>query len=86
VADKYLALKWFTAAAEQGDGPAAENLADMYKKEGSKINPLMLIQLPDNKAGITSKKEEVIKILEKKGLTEKNGCINCSENIYLIKK
>ena len=48
-------------------------LVKMYKKEGSKINPLMLIQLPDNKAGITSKKEEIVKILEKKGLTEKNG-------------
>ncbi len=48
-------------------------LLKMYKKEGSKINPLMLIQLPDNKAGLTSKKEEIVKILEKKGLTEKNG-------------
>jgi type III restriction enzyme len=48
-------------------------LLKMYKKEGSKINPLMLIQLPDNKAGIISKKEEIVKILEKKGITEKNG-------------
>ncbi|MEK7120834.1 MAG: DEAD/DEAH box helicase family protein, partial [Patescibacteria group bacterium] len=48
-------------------------LAKMYKKEGSKINPLMLIQLPDNKSGLVSKKEEVIKILDKKGITEKNG-------------
>jgi len=48
-------------------------LVKMYKKEGSKINPLMLIQLPDNRAGLTSKKEEVVKILDKKGITEKNG-------------
>jgi len=47
-------------------------LSKMYQKEGSKINPLMLIQLPDNKAGLTSKKEEVIKILDKNGITEKN--------------
>jgi len=47
-------------------------LAKMYKKEGTKIIPLMLIQLPDNKAGLTSKKEEIIKILDKKGITEKN--------------
>ena len=50
-----------------------EGLAKMYKKEGSKINPLMLIQLPDNRAGLTSKKEEVVKILDKKRITEKNG-------------
>lgn len=50
-----------------------EELVKMYKKEGSKINPLMLIQLPDNKAGLVGKKEEVVKILDKKGITEKNG-------------
>jgi len=50
-----------------------EELVKMYKKEKAKINPLMLIQLPDNRAGLTSKKEEVIKILDKKGITEKNG-------------
>ncbi|OGZ94508.1 MAG: hypothetical protein A2528_03360, partial [Candidatus Staskawiczbacteria bacterium RIFOXYD2_FULL_37_9] len=50
-----------------------EELAKMYKKEGSKINPLMLIQLPDNKAGLISKQEGVIKILGKKRITEKNG-------------
>ncbi len=48
-------------------------LVKMYKKEGSKINPLVLIQLPDNRSGLMSKKEEVIKILDKKGVTEKNG-------------
>src|SRR3989339_889306 len=50
-----------------------EELLKMYKKEGSKINPLMLIQLPDNRAGLISKKEDVIKILGKKRITEKNG-------------
>ncbi|KKQ00894.1 MAG: hypothetical protein UW53_C0015G0020 [Candidatus Giovannonibacteria bacterium GW2011_GWA1_44_25] len=48
-------------------------LARMYKKVGSNINPLMLIQLPDNKSNLISKKEDVIKILEKQGITEKNG-------------
>src|SRR5579863_1247365 len=48
-------------------------LAKMYAKEKAKINPLMLIQLPDNKAGLISKKEEIIKILGKQGITEKNG-------------
>ena len=50
-----------------------EELVKMYKKEGSKINPLMLIQLPDNKSNLISKKEDVVKILEKNGITEKNG-------------
>src|SRR3989344_5703430 len=52
-----------------------EELIKMYKREKARINPLMLIQLPDNKAGLTSKKEEVIKILDKRGITEKNGKI-----------
>lgn len=50
-----------------------ESLLKMYKREGAKINPLILIQLPDNKAGLISKKEGVDKILESKGITEKNG-------------
>lgn len=50
-----------------------EELVKMYKKEKARINPLMLVQLPDNKAGLTSKKEEVIKILDKQGITEKNN-------------
>lgn len=50
-----------------------EETVKMYKKEGSKINPLMLIQLPNDSKTLLSKKEEVIKILEKKGITEKNG-------------
>jgi type III restriction enzyme len=50
-----------------------EELAKMYKKEKAKINPLMLIQLPDNRAGLIDKKDEVVKILSKQGITEKNG-------------
>jgi len=48
-------------------------LAKMYKREGSKINPLMLIQLPDNKSGLISKKEEIVKILDRKNIAEKNN-------------
>ncbi len=50
-----------------------EELLKMYKKEGSNVNPLMLIQLPDNRSNLVSKKEAVVKILEKRGITEKNG-------------
>jgi type III restriction enzyme len=50
-----------------------KELAEMYKNEGSDVNPLMLIQLPDKRANLISKKEEVIQILDKMGITEKNG-------------
>jgi len=49
-----------------------EELAKLYKKEGSKVNPLVLVQLPDKKGGLIDKKEDVIKILEKNGISEKN--------------
>lgn len=51
-----------------------EELADMYKKEGSNINPLVLIQLPQKRQGMEDKKEEVVKILkDKNSITEENG-------------
>lgn len=50
-----------------------QKLAKMYEKEGSNINPLMLIQLPDNKANLINKKDDVLRILEKEGITERNG-------------
>ena len=48
-------------------------LSKLYDKDGSNINPLVLVQLPDSKANLIDKKDEVIKILEKQGITEKNG-------------
>jgi type III restriction enzyme len=51
-----------------------EELKKLYKKEGSNINPLVLIQLPDKKSNLISKKDEVIRILKDKfKLTEGNG-------------
>jgi len=51
-----------------------EESAEMYKKEGTGINPLVLIQLPDKKSDMTDKKEEVLKILKDKfNITEENG-------------
>lgn len=51
-----------------------EELAELYKKVGSNINPLILIQLPDQKSSLITKKEEVLKILRDKfNITEKNG-------------
>jgi type III restriction enzyme len=50
-----------------------EKLAELYKKEGSNINPLVLIQLPDEKGSLVSKKNDVLGILKGKGITEENG-------------
>jgi len=51
-----------------------EELKKLYKKEGSNINPLVLIQLPDKKGNLISKKDEVIRILKDKfKITEENG-------------
>jgi type III restriction enzyme len=40
---------------------------------GSSVNPLLLIQIPDTKAGIADKKDEVITMLGKQGITTENG-------------
>ncbi len=50
-----------------------EDLLRLYKKEKTNINPLLLIQLPDNKGNLINKKDEIIEILRKRGITEKNG-------------
>ena len=51
-----------------------EELAALYKKVDSNINPLILIQLPDQRSSLITKKEEVLKILKDKfNITEKNG-------------
>lgn len=49
-------------------------LAEMYKKERSDINPLVLIQLPDKRSNLINKKDDVLKILKEKfSITEENG-------------
>lgn len=51
-----------------------EELARLYKKENSNINPLVLIQLPDKKGNLINKKEDVLQILKDKfKITEGNG-------------
>jgi len=50
-----------------------KELAKMLEKNDSGINPLLLIQLPDSKGDLLNKKDEVIEILRKKSITEKNG-------------
>ena len=48
------------------------DLVKAYAKEGSDINPLVLIQLPDSKAGVLDRKEDIIEKLKKRGITTKN--------------
>lgn len=51
-----------------------EELAKLYEKEGTNINPLVLIQLPDQKGNLINKKDDVLKILKDKfRITEQNG-------------
>lgn len=55
---------------------ALKKRAELKKKleaEGSSLNPLLLIQLPDEKQGVASKKDEVIALLKKFGYMTENG-------------
>jgi len=49
-----------------------EALAKKYREEGIKVNPLVLIQIPNSDAG-DLKKEATMKFLEEKGITRENG-------------
>jgi type III restriction enzyme len=51
-----------------------EELKRKLEKEGSNVNPLVLIQLPDQKAKMVDKKDDVVKKLKNKHkITEENG-------------
>jgi type III restriction enzyme len=47
-------------------------LIKKLEKEGSNVNPLLLIQIPDSKSGISDKKDIVIELLSKYGITTEN--------------
>ncbi|MBR6252689.1 MAG: DEAD/DEAH box helicase family protein [Clostridia bacterium] len=49
-----------------------EALAKKYRENGIKVNPLVLIQIPNSDAG-DLKKEATMKFLEEKGITRENG-------------
>lgn len=57
-------------------------LRKKLEKEGSNVNPLLLIQLPDTKKGVPDKKEEIEQLLAKFGYTTKNGKLA----VYLSEK
>lgn len=57
-------------------------LAKKYQEESSNVNPLMLIQIPDSRKGLIDKKDVMIQLLAKYGITTKNGKLA----IYLSEK
>ncbi|MBI4836969.1 MAG: DEAD/DEAH box helicase family protein [Candidatus Portnoybacteria bacterium] len=48
-------------------------LAKLYEAEGANVNPLMLIQIPDTRKGLIDKKDAVVQLLGKYGITTENG-------------
>ena len=48
-------------------------LAKLYEAEGANVNPLMLIQIPDARKGLIDKKDSVVQLLGKYGITTENG-------------
>ena len=58
------------------------DLAKKLKAQGSNVNPLLLIQIPDTKAGLVDKKDAVITLLDRYGITTESGRLA----IYLSEK
>lgn len=55
---------------------ALKKRIELHKKleaQGSTVNPLLLIQLPDAMRGVSDKKDEIIALLKKFGYTTENG-------------
>lgn len=50
-----------------------KTLKEMYEKEGVDINPLILVQLPDSRAGVIDKMDEIIDAYRKYGITEESN-------------
>jgi len=48
-------------------------LAKLYEVGGANVSPLMLIQIPDNRMGLVDKKDAVVQLLGKYGITTENG-------------
>jgi type III restriction enzyme len=80
--DKKLADKTADEIVVEAGLKKRVELAKKYQEEGSNINPLMLIQIPDSRRGLIDKKDAVIQLLAKYGITTKNGKLA----IYLSEK
>ena len=65
-----------TSADELVLESAIKKRIELHKKlelEGSSVNPLLLIQLPDAMQGVSDKKDEIVALLKKFGYTTENG-------------
>ena len=71
--DKKLADKTADEIVVEAGLKKRAELASLYEAEKSSINPLMLIQIPDNRQGLINKKDAVIQLLAKYGITTENG-------------
>jgi type III restriction enzyme len=71
--DKKLADKTADEIVIEAGLKKRAELAKLYAAEGSNVNPLMLIQIPDNRQGLIGKKDAVIQLLGKYGITTENG-------------
>src|SRR3989344_4929863 len=71
--DKKLADKTADEIVVEAGLKKRAELAKLYEAEGSNVNPLMLIQIPDNRMGLIDKKDAVVQLLGKYGITTENG-------------
>jgi len=71
--DKKLADKTADEIVVEAALKKRAELAKLYEAEGANINPLMLIQIPDNRKGLIDKKDAVVQLLGKYGITTENG-------------
>ncbi len=71
--DKKLADKTADEIVVEAGLKKRVELVKLYEAEGSNVNPLMLIQIPDNRQGLIDKKNAVIQLLSKYGITTENG-------------
>lgn len=71
--DKKLADKTADEIVVEAGLKKRAELAKLYEAEGADINPLMLIQIPDTRQGTIDKKDAVVQLLGKYGITTENG-------------
>jgi type III restriction enzyme len=70
--DKKLADKTADEIVVEAALKRRAELAKAYEAEGSNVNPLMLIQIPDNRKGLIDKKDAIVQLLGKYGITTEN--------------
>jgi len=71
--DKKLADKTADEIVVEAGLKKRAELAKLYEAVGSNVNPLMLIQIPDTRQGMIDKKDAVVQLLGKYGITTENG-------------